>query len=165
VKTLNKQCCRASAQVGVLFISVSFLVGITGCKKYPKFRQKTNTLSHIQSKDLMFIENASVDSIQQETRFSDIFIPVGARILSAYISMYVYAYEYTSELNDLKNRYEQEMERFGWQLMVMFNFNEVLMIFEKPYKKVAISIRPGKKLKEQAVFVMLAPSFLDSDRV
>ncbi len=52
--------------------------------------------------------------------------------------------EYTSKtpVDDVKNFYMQEMERFGWQQEYIFEGNELLLHFKKPQRFCSISIRP-----------------------
>ena len=52
--------------------------------------------------------------------------------------------EYTSKtpVEDVKNFYIQEMERFGWQQEYIFEGNELLIHFKKPQRFCSVSIRP-----------------------
>ncbi|MEX0940033.1 MAG: hypothetical protein WDZ41_01605 [Candidatus Babeliales bacterium] len=54
------------------------------------------------------------------------------------------SYKATLSLQDIVHFYEDEMERLGWQLFASFEQFEQLLIFEKPSKIAAISIRPDK---------------------
>jgi len=54
---------------------------------------------------------------------------------------------YISHINmvDAITFYEQEMERFGWNLLTLCRDDEALLIFDKPTKMCSISFRPGKQ--------------------
>jgi len=49
--------------------------------------------------------------------------------------------------------YEQEMERFGWNLLGSFIEDEALLVFDKPTKMCSVSIRPSKKHVRVVIFL------------
>lgn len=49
--------------------------------------------------------------------------------------------------------YQQEMERYGWNLLTSFINHETLLIFEKPSKNCCISIRSNKDQIKIVIFL------------
>jgi hypothetical protein len=61
-------------------------------------------------------------------------------------------YRAKSALPDAVEFYEQEMERYGWNLWNSFITQEALLIFEKPSKICAILIKPYKDQINVTIF-------------
>lgn len=54
---------------------------------------------------------------------------------------------------DLVSFYLSQMERFGWQFDADFQAGETLLLFRKPDKRAAVSVRAGKKFCFVVIFV------------
>ena len=57
---------------------------------------------------------------------------------------------------DIASYFLSEMERLGWREHIRFESQEELLIFEKPHKYLAISIRPLKKANSYQVLISLS---------
>jgi hypothetical protein len=68
----------------------------------------------------------------------------------------VYAVGYTASENqdDLIAFYKQQMELLGWHCWWDTQGLEALLMFEKPHKHCAVSIRPGSSRKKTDIIVM-----------
>ena len=80
-----------------------------------------------------------------EARLVDVPIPLGAHLAqatddgegSSFIS-----YHTSMPLAELERFYLQQMEQMGWQQLINFHGPEQLIIFERPDRKSAVSLRP-----------------------
>lgn len=126
----------------LLLLSMSFLAGCL-----PKKKQN--------------IEHNHEQWHEQEARLYDIPLLIDAQPHQYFdqnnkSTVYI---TYHSHVNadDAMTFYLQEMECHGWQQLAVFDHQENLLIFEKPTKKCAISIRPVENNKKQiAVVIMIS---------
>jgi len=80
-----------------------------------------------------------------EARLIDVPIPLGAHLTqttddgegNSFIS-----YRTTMSTTELEQFYLQQMEQMGWQQAIVFRGPEQLIIFERPDRKSAVSLRP-----------------------
>jgi hypothetical protein len=79
----------------------------------------------------------------QLARLSDVPVPVGIEPVLDWISENSFGYLVQDNLIDLLQYYQLKMDQYGWQLVGLFDGNnlEKQLIFQKPHKLVSISIR------------------------
>ncbi len=118
--------------VAVLFLS--------GCG----FRQRQTGASHV---DRARMQENMDQFVRLQARLVDIPIAVGAvPCLDLYdeVSSYrgvMLQYKVSSPREDVIRFYTYEMERMGWQCIMLVHASEDLLIFDKPERLCAISIR------------------------
>ncbi len=122
---------------------------------------KNNTLSHKKKKTSRHSKSTDFQLVSlidaQEAKLSDIPVPLHAkRIIDAREQSgedIFLRYGIQMQLGAIKQFYMQEMERLGWQYNNSFDGVELLLIFKKPHRSCAISIRPQKKRTDLVIFV------------
>lgn len=95
-------------------------------------------------KPLSFSENVQ----QCEAQMADIAVPVVAKARGVSCDANggtMIAYECVLSKIELIQFYRQEMERLGWQQVVEFSGDEVLLTFKKPGRFCTACIRPTRK--------------------
>ena len=101
-----------------------------------------------------------------EAKFSDIPVHLSATNFSGSLDSGNCKYNLIYNQNNINNNFNKqdniasyfssEMERLGWREHLRFEFQEELLIFEKPHKYLAISIRPLKKANSYQVLISLS---------
>ena len=105
------------------------------------------------------VENIELEQINFDYVWTvDIPIPIDAVEKRNYCQAKpdVYAVGYTTHENqdDLVVFYKQQMELLGWQCWWDTQGLEALLMFEKPHKQSAVSIRAGASRKKTDIIVM-----------
>ncbi len=95
---------------------------------------------------------------QQEAKLSDIPIPIFSEPISKHCikpdtpDAIILGYHCTLSINELKDFFNQEMERFGWRYGSQFEGHELLLNYEKPDRVCMISLRPKRKETDIIIF-------------
>jgi len=98
---------------------------------------------------LSFLENVQ----RCEAQMSDVPVPVVAKPVGVSCGTSggtMLAYECSLSKKDLVQFYTQEMERLGWQQVVEFSGDEVLLTFKKPGRFCTACVRPTRKSWERS---------------
>ncbi len=117
---------------------------------------ESHTIQHQKEID---VEAVELDQINFDYVWTvDIPIPVDATEKRNYYEATpeVYAVGYTTgeKRNELVAFYKQQMELLGWHCWWDTQGLEALMMFEKPHKQCAVSIRPGSSRRKSDIIVM-----------
>jgi len=83
----------------------------------------------------------AVDVHECEARLSDIALPLDGKPIKKFLGPQTFVYSIKKDVKELRSFYEQEMERFGWNLIALDNHHETLLIFDKPHRICTVSIR------------------------
>lgn len=95
---------------------------------------------------------------EQEAKLVNIPIPFGSKPLAHFVEhiqeseLVMLGYENEMPAKDLYNFYIQEMERLGWQQKSSFAGPEYFLLFTRPGKTTAISIRPSTPNTEIIIY-------------
>jgi len=153
--------------IPILLVGIMISSCIPGARKKTVHKQKTKTdnknfssqVNSNQQRHQLLQElhkNQKVTEVafarQQEAKFSDIPIPLETMPLNDYFSHQNTAtdpitagYKTTMLLDEVTTFYLQQMERTGWRKVASVTGIESLLIFEKPDRVCAVSIRPLSK--------------------
>jgi hypothetical protein len=106
------------------------------------------------------VESADINTINVDYVWSiDMPIPLQAvekknNYYQALPNVYFTGYTVALERDDLVDFYKKQMELFGWHCWWHIDGLEALMLFEKPHKHCAISIRPSSSRKKQDIIIL-----------
>lgn len=105
------------------------------------------------------IDNVELDYVTFDYVWTvDIPVPMDAvqkrNYCQAEPDLYAIGYTSVEHQDDLIAFYLQQMELLGWQCWWQTQGLEALLMFEKPHKQCAISIRPGSSRKKTDIVVM-----------
>ncbi len=101
------------------------------------------------------LDKVIIDSVQTlQTKQVDVPVPLGANIQPNLVSGVSLGYTWVVPIADAVGYYQVEMVQLGWKLENHFiGPLDELMIFEKPYRSAAVSIKSD--LKDKAVTVLI----------
>ncbi len=124
--------------------------------KQHKLYGASQTIQHQKEIDA---ESVDIDTINVDYVWSiDVPIPLQAvekkNYYQAQPNVYSIGYTVALERTDLIDFYKKQMELFGWHCWWQINGLEALMLFEKPHKHCAVSIRPSSSRKKQDIIVL-----------
>jgi len=124
--------------------------------KQHKLYGASQTIQHQKEIDA---ESVDIDTINVDYVWSiDVPIPLQAvekkNYYQAQPNVYSIGYTVALERTDLIDFYKKQMELFGWHCWWQINGFETLMLFEKPHKHCAVSIRPSSSRKKQDIIVL-----------
>lgn len=88
----------------------------------------------------------------QLARLADVPMPLGIIPILEYVNDNSFGYLHSDEASGLALYYQTQMDRYGWNLIGVFQGLEYVLVFEKPHKLVSIVIR---KQKDQSSVVIL----------
>lgn len=113
----------------------------------------------IQYQKEIDVDAAELDQVNFDYVWTvDVPIPVDASEKRNYYQAAAdaYAVGYTTALkqDDLVAFYKQQMELLGWHCWWDTSGLEALMLFEKPHKQCAVSIRPGSSRRKNDIILM-----------
>jgi len=147
-------------RVWVLLSLVIFLPACIGTQQASTRNKKSSAYKRAHRAPIHSIE-------EQEAKLVDIPLPIDISPISQYFSdntslqnSHGMMLGYTSNLtsNAVATFYMHEMERLGWQQLVNVDTVEQLLIFSKPHKMCAISIRSVRK--GVALIILVAPTHI-----
>lgn len=93
--------------------------------------------------------------IAQRVKLVDAPVPMGAHLESALVSDTSVGYHWNVSAAEAVEYYQVEMAQFGWRLVSQFTGPEELLLFEKPYRSMAISVRPQRKSTMVSVLILM----------
>ncbi len=113
----------------------------------------------IQCQKEIDAESVDIDAMNVDYVWSvDVPIPLQAvekkNYYQAQPNLYSIGYTVALERTDLVDFYRKQMELFGWHCWWETDGLESLLLFEKPHKQCAISIRQSSSRKKQDIIVL-----------
>jgi hypothetical protein len=119
-------------------VAALILISLTSCAKKARVQKKIES-------NLALIQQAKI---------IDVPVPLGVVLDPVLASDVSVGYHWNVTAGDAAAYYHLEMAQFGWRLVDQFTGPEELLVFEKPYRSVAISIRPGQQAAVQVLILV-----------